>query len=162
MPGIRIGFGYDVHPLQAARELVLGGVSIPSEKGALGHSDADVLIHAMMDALLGALALGDIGRHFPDHDPAWKGADSKDLLRHVMDMVHSQGYILGNLDATLCLEQPKIAGFIPGMKEALCPILQVDAQAVSIKATTGEKLGFVGRQEGVSAYAVVLLRKGQV
>ncbi len=160
MSDIRIGFGYDVHPLHAAQAFVLGGVSIPAPKGALGHSDADVLIHAMMDALLGALALGDIGQHFPDHDPVWKGADSKDLLRHVMDMVQSRGYALGNVDATVCLEQPKIAGFIPRMKEVLCPILQVDAHRLSIKATTTEKLGFVGRQEGVSAYTVVLLRSG--
>ncbi|MBK7172919.1 MAG: 2-C-methyl-D-erythritol 2,4-cyclodiphosphate synthase [Bacteroidales bacterium] len=156
---MRIGFGFDVHSLQEGRELWLGGVKIPHFKGALGHSDADVLIHAICDALLGAASLGDIGMHFPDHDPAYKGIDSKILLAKTMELIHSKGFTLGNVDSTIVLQQPKVMSYIPAMKETLASILQVPVDRVSVKATTSERLGFEGREEGVSAYAVVLLNE---
>lgn len=155
----RIGFGYDVHRLEAGRPLVLGGVSIPHHKGGLGHSDADVLIHAIMDALLGAAGLRDIGVHFPDNDPSLKNIDSKVLLRQTLKKVKGKGFSLGNLDSTVCLEKPKIADFIPEMRKVLAGILEVEEELVSIKATTNEGMGFTGREEGMKAYAVVLLKK---
>jgi 2-C-methyl-D-erythritol 2,4-cyclodiphosphate synthase len=155
----RTGFGYDVHPLSEGYDLWLGGVKIPSDKGAVGHSDADVLLHAICDAMLGALALGDIGHHFPDTDQKYKGIDSKILLRHVNELILSKGYRLNNLDASLALESPKIKPFIPEMQKAIAEILRVETDAVSIKATTNEKLGYVGRKEGVNAFAVVMLVK---
>jgi 2-C-methyl-D-erythritol 2,4-cyclodiphosphate synthase len=154
---IRVGFGFDVHRLQKGRPLILGGVNIPHHLGALGHSDADVLIHAIMDALLGAANLGDIGIHFPDNDPAYKNIDSKILLARTIDFIKREGFSIGNIDATLCLEKPKIAGYIPQMKTCLAKILEIDTGQISIKATTNEKLGFIGNEEGVSAYAVVLI-----
>jgi 2-C-methyl-D-erythritol 2,4-cyclodiphosphate synthase len=156
----RIGLGFDTHQLVAGRELWLGGVRIDHEKGALGHSDADVLLHALCDALLGAAGLGDIGHHFPDTDARWKGADSKVLLKHVVELLHAQGWAIGNVDCTLLLERPKIKPHIEAMRQAIAPILGVEMNAVSIKATTNEKLGFVGREEGVCAYAVALINKG--
>ncbi len=158
----RIGFGYDVHRLAAGESLVLGGVEIPHEKGTVGHSDADVLLHAICDALLGALALGDIGTHFPDTDPAYRGIASTELLNKTMELVRSHGYTLGNLDTTLCLQAPKIAPQIPAMRRHIAAALGVDPGQVSVKATTEEKLGFTGREEGVSAYAVVLLQTASI
>jgi 2-C-methyl-D-erythritol 2,4-cyclodiphosphate synthase len=156
---IRIGFGYDVHPLGEGRELWLGGIKLAFEKGCVGHSDADVLIHAICDALLGAANLGDIGFHFPNTDPKYKGADSKTLLKEVVRLLKEKNYVVGNIDATLSLEAPKINPHIKKMQEALAPILEVDPDAVSIKATTNEKLGYIGRGEGVNAYAVALISK---
>jgi len=156
---IRVGFGFDVHRLTAGRELWLGGVKIAHEKGAEGHSDADVLIHAICDALLGAAALRDIGFHFPNTDERYRNIDSKILLKHVVALLHEKGWRVGNVDATLCLEQPKINPHIPAMVETLAPILQVEADDVSIKATTNERLGYVGSQDGVNAYAVALIEK---
>ncbi len=153
----RVGLGYDVHQLVEGRELWLGGVLIPHTVGALGHSDADVLLHAVCDALLGAVALGDIGRHFPDTDERWKGADSKVLLKAVVDMLAERGWKVGNVDATLVLEKPKILPFVPRMCATMAPLLGVSEDAVSIKATTNERMGFVGRQEGVCAHAVALV-----
>lgn len=155
----RIGQGFDVHRLVQGRELWLGGVLVPAELGALGHSDADVLLHAICDALLGAAGLGDIGKHFPDTDARWKGADSKVLLKQVAQLLHDAGWRVGNVDSTLVLEKPKIAPHIAAMRAAIAPLLGVAEDAVSIKATTNEKLGYVGRQEGVCAYAVALIRK---
>lgn len=155
----RIGQGFDVHRLVQGRELWLGGVLVPAELGALGHSDADVLLHAICDALLGAAGLGDIGKHFPDTDARWKGADSKVLLKQVTQLLHDAGWRVGNVDSTLVLEKPKIAPHIAAMRAAIAPLLGVAEDAVSIKATTNEKLGYVGRQEGVCAYAVALIRK---
>ena len=155
----RIGSGVDFHKLIAGRDLWLGGIKIPHSKGALGHSDADVLLHAICDALLGSLALGDIGKHFPDTDPAYKDADSKDLLKQVVAMIRKKGYVIVNIDATLCLEAPKIAVYIPQMQETISTITRNKTRDISIKATTTEKLGFVGREEGVVAYATVLIRK---
>jgi 2-C-methyl-D-erythritol 2,4-cyclodiphosphate synthase len=159
MQNIRIGFGYDVHQLSKDRKLYLGGVEIPSELGLLGHSDADVLLHAVCDALLGALALGDIGKHFPNNDPKFKDIDSKILLKESYKMVKEKGYILGNLDASLVLEKPKILPHIEKIKLSISSILECSIDQVSIKATTSEKLGFVGREEGAEAYATVLLFK---
>ncbi len=156
---VRVGFGFDVHRLEIGADFWLGGVLIPYSKGAIGHSDADVLIHVICDALLGAANLGDIGLHFPDTDPTYKGIDSKVLLSHVIDMVRQAGYSLGNIDSTVCLEEPKIANHIPEMQKVLSACLSVDSDLISIKATTTEKLSFVGRKEGVSAYATVLLVK---
>jgi 2-C-methyl-D-erythritol 2,4-cyclodiphosphate synthase len=156
---VRVGFGYDVHRLTEGRELWLGGVLIPHTVGALGHSDADVLLHAVCDALLGAVALGDIGFHFPDTDQRWKGADSKVLLKAVVDLLHERGWEVGNVDATLVLERPKIMPHVPAMRATMAPLLGVGEDAVSIKATTNEKLGFVGREEGVCAHAVALVHK---
>lgn len=156
---IRVGFGFDVHRLQKGRPLIIGGINIPHHQGALGHSDADVLIHAIMDALLGAANLGDIGLHFPDNDPAYKNIDSKILLARTLKLIKHQGFSIGNIDATLCLEKPKIAAYIPEMKVCLAKILEIEPGQISIKATTNEKLGYVGNEEGVSAYAVALIGK---
>ena len=156
---MRIGFGFDVHQLKEDHPFWLGGIHIPHTKGAFGHSDADVLIHAICDALLGAAALGDIGKHFPDTSTEFKNIDSKILLRRVRDLIDSKGWQIGNIDATLCLERPKIAGHIPAMLESLCGVLEIPASDLSIKATTNEKMGYVGRVEGVTAYAVALLLK---
>jgi 2-C-methyl-D-erythritol 2,4-cyclodiphosphate synthase len=156
---IRVGFGFDVHQLKPGRELWLGGVKIEHEKGADGHSDADVLLHAICDALLGAAALRDIGFHFPNTDPNYKNADSKLLLRDVVKLLHERGWKVGNIDATLSMERPKINPHIPQMVETLAPILGVDHDCVSIKATTNETLGYVGREDGVNAYAVALIFK---
>lgn len=156
----RIGTGTDVHRLVEGRELWLGGVRIDHTKGALGHSDADVLLHAICDALLGAAALGDIGHHFPDTDARWKGADSKVLLTQVVAMLREQGWAVGNVDATLLLERPKVKPHLPAMRAVIAPILGVPEDAVSIKATTNEGLGYVGREEGVCAHAVALITKG--
>ena len=154
---IKIGQGYDVHPLQAGLPLFLGGVQIPSEKGALGHSDADVLLHALCDALLGALGLPDIGHQFPNTDPAYKGIDSQILLKKTFALVKERQYKVNNIDATVLLERPKIAPFIPQMKKNIAQILEITEQEVSIKATTTEKMGYEGRGEGLTAMAVVLL-----
>lgn len=156
---IRVGFGFDVHQLVEGRELWLGGVLVPHTVGALGHSDADVLLHAVCDALLGAVALGDIGQHFPDTDARWKGADSKVLLKAVVDLLHERGWEVGNVDASLVLEKPKIMPHVPAMRATMAPLLGVGEDAVSIKATTNEKMGYVGRQEGVCAYAVALVQR---
>lgn len=155
----RTGFGVDFHQLVAGRVFWLGGVEIPFEKGALGHSDADVLLHAICDALLGAVNLGDIGTHFPDTDPAYKDIDSKVLLSRTAALVREAGYELVNLDSTLCLEAPKIKPFIPAMRAAIAQCLQVSESCISIKATTTETMGFVGRGEGVIAYANVLVSR---
>ncbi len=156
---IRIGQGYDVHRLAEGRELWLGGVRIEHELGLLGHSDADVAIHALCDAMLGALALGDIGRHFPDSDPRYKGIDSKLLLAHVNRLIESKGYTLGNADITVMAQRPKLAPHIEEMRETLAATLGTDTGRVSVKATTTERLGFEGREEGISALAVVLLTR---
>lgn len=156
---IRVGFGFDVHRLVEGRELWLGGVLIPHSTGALGHSDADVLLHAVCDALLGAAALGDIGQHFPDTDPKWKGADSKRLLEGVVRLLDAKGWSVGNVDCTLILERPKIMPHVHAMRAAIAPLLKVDVDAVSIKATTSETLGYVGREEGVCAHAVALIQR---
>ena len=154
---MRIGHGYDVHRLVTGRKLILGGVDIPYEKGLDGHSDADVLVHAIMDSLLGALALGDIGRHFPDTDPAYKGADSIELLKRVGEIIVGQGYTVGNIDSTVCAQRPKLAPFIAAMRENIAAALDIDISQVSVKATTEEKLGFTGEGLGISATAVCLL-----
>lgn len=154
---MRIGHGYDVHRLTENRKLILGGVSIPYEKGLLGHSDADVLVHAVMDSLLGALALGDIGKHFPDTDPKYKGADSIELLRHVTGLINEQGYTLGNLDATVIAQAPKLAPYIEQMRKNIAGAIGCDISQVNVKATTEEKLGFTGDGSGISAHCVALL-----
>ena len=150
----RFGMGYDVHRLVEGRKLILGGVEIPHSMGLLGHSDADVLLHAISDALLGAAALGDIGRHFPDTDPAYEGADSRKLLARVAELIREKGYEVGNVDATIVAQRPKLMGFIPQMNENIAEVLGVAADQVNVKATTEEKLGFTGSEEGISAYAV--------
>jgi len=155
----RVGTGTDIHSLVEGRELWLGGIRIGHSKGALGHSDADVLLHAICDALLGAAGLGDIGHHFPDTDMRWKGADSKVLLRHVVALLKEKGWVIGNVDSTLLLERPKIKPHIPAMRAAIALILGVEPDAVSIKATTNEGLGYVGREEGVCAHAVALIQR---
>jgi len=155
----RIGYGYDVHQLAEGEDLVIGGLVIPHLKGSVGHSDADVLLHVMCDALLGALALGDIGTHFPDTDPAYKGIDSKILLKRTWNLIQSKGWTLSNMDTTVCLQQPKLKPHIPAMRACVADILGVDVDCIGIKATTTEKLGFVGTEEGISAHAVVLLEK---
>ena len=154
---MRIGFGFDVHQLQEGLDFWLGGIIVPHIKGGLGHSDADVLVHTICDALLGAANLGDIGKHFPDTDPKYKGIDSKILLSSVMKLIREKGYELGNVDATICLQKPKIGSYIPEMQKVLASCMKVDVDLISIKATTTEKLSFVGREEGVSAYATVLI-----
>lgn len=154
---MRIGHGYDVHRLVEGRKLILGGVEIPYEKGLLGHSDADVLLHAISDALLGAAALGDIGKHFPDTDPRYKGADSLELLRQVGVMLREAGYTVGNIDSTILCQAPKLASHIPAMRQNIASALGIDAGAVSVKATTEEKLGFTGSGEGIAAHAVALI-----
>lgn len=156
---IRVGFGYDVHKLVSGRELWLGGIRIDYSKGLLGHSDADVLIHAICDALLGAANLRDIGYQFPDTAASTLNIDSKILLRKTMDLVEKKGYGLVNIDATVCAEQPKLNPHIPDMKTCLAKVLKVEEDDISLKATTTEHLGFTGRQEGIAAYAVVLLEK---
>jgi 2-C-methyl-D-erythritol 2,4-cyclodiphosphate synthase len=156
---IRVGFGFDVHRLVEGRDFFLGGVKIEHEKGALGHSDADVLIHAICDAILGAAALGDIGQHFPDTDLTWKGADSKVLLKKTIDLLHAKGWVLENIDSSLCLERPKVMKYAGQMRAILAPILQINEDYISIKATTNERMGFIGREEGLVAYAVALIKK---
>lgn len=157
----RIGTGYDVHALAAERPLVIGGVTIPHPRGLAGHSDADVLLHAIADALLGALALGDLGAHFPDTDPRYQGADSRTLLRHVAGLVQQSGWEVGNLDATVIAQAPKLAPFVAAMRGNIAADLGVDPAQVSVKATTTERLGFAGREEGIAAEAVVLVRRIQ-
>jgi 2-C-methyl-D-erythritol 2,4-cyclodiphosphate synthase len=152
---MRIGFGYDVHRLEEGHDLILGGVQIPSQKGTVAHSDGDVLIHAICDAILGAAGMGDIGHHFPDTDPSNKDLDSVEILQHTLKLIHDAGYRVGNIDTTICLQKPKLAPHIEEMKQNLTRIMQNDA--VSIKATTTEKMGFVGEGRGISAYAAVLL-----
>jgi len=156
----RIGFGIDFHQLVEGRDLWIGGVKIPHHKGAKGHSDADVLLHAICDGLLGALALGDIGVHFPDTDDTYKNIDSKILLEKTFQMIDQKGYSIVNVDSSLSLESPKIKTFVPAMQQIIANILRVDPEDISIKATTTEKMGFVGREEGLVAYATVLLQKG--
>ncbi|SEW15508.1 2-C-methyl-D-erythritol 2,4-cyclodiphosphate synthase [Chitinophaga sp. YR573] len=159
MSKLRIGSGVDFHQLVEGRDFWLGGVLVPHHKGALGHSDADVLLHAICDAMLGALALGDIGVHFPDTDNTYKNIDSKILLQRTMELVAGKGYQVVNIDSTLCLQAPKIKPYVSQMQETIARILGLTIEDVSIKATTTEKLGFVGREEGVVAYATVLLEK---
>jgi len=154
---MRIGFGYDVHKLEKGRRLILGGISIPHEMGLLGYSDADVLTHAIMDALLGALALGDIGRHFPDNDKEFKDIDSMLLLKRVKEIIKNHNYCVSNIDSTICAENPKLMPYIEKMRKRIAETLEIPADKVSVKATTTEKLGFVGNEEGISAYAVCLL-----
>ena len=155
----RVGFGFDVHQLKVGLDFWLGGIIVPHSKGGLGHSDADVLIHTICDALLGAANLGDIGKHFPDTAAEYKGIDSKILLKEVILLVRNQGYEIGNIDSTVCLQKPKIGPYIPEMKKVLSICMNIDIDQLSIKATTTEKLSFVGREEGVSAYATVLINK---
>lgn len=161
MNNFRIGFGYDVHQLKVDHEFWLGGIRVQHEKGAVGHSDADVLIHVICDAILGAADLRDIGFHFSDTDPQYKGIDSKILLKEVMKLLRNNGYELGNLDTTICLQLPKINPHIPLMKQCLAEVMEVEESQISIKATTTERLGFVGREEGVSAYCVALISKSE-
>lgn len=156
---IRVGMGYDVHQFAEGRDLWLGGIKIEHSKGLLGHSDADVLIHAICDALLGAANMRDIGYHFPDTDTEFKGIDSKILLRRTIELIASRGYTVNNVDATICAERPKLKSLIPDMQQTLANCMSVNPDDVSIKATTTEKLGFVGREEGIAAYAVVLITK---
>jgi 2-C-methyl-D-erythritol 2,4-cyclodiphosphate synthase len=156
---IRVGFGYDVHQLVEGRDLWLGGVKLQHSKGLLGHSDADVLIHAICDALLGAVNMRDIGFHFPDNSADYKGIDSKILLKKVVELIATKGYKVGNIDVTVCAERPKLNPHIPEMQQVLAEVMGVDADDVSIKATTTEKLGFTGREEGISAFATVLIEK---
>ncbi|MEY3119027.1 MAG: hypothetical protein RIT30_960 [Bacteroidota bacterium] len=154
---IRIGSGIDFHQLVEGRDLWIGGIKIPHTKGALGHSDADVLLHAICDALLGALSLGDIGTHFPDNDNAYKNIDSKILLKRTYDLITAKGYHIINIDSSLCLEEPKIKPHVQAMQACIAEILNIAVDAISIKATTTEKMGFVGREEGLVAYATCLL-----
>jgi 2-C-methyl-D-erythritol 2,4-cyclodiphosphate synthase len=159
---IRVGQGYDVHQLAEGRKCIIGGVEIPFEKGLLGHSDADVLLHAVADAILGALAMGDIGRHFPDTDPEFKDADSVKLLEHVWSLAKAKGYRLGNLDAVIIAQRPKMAPYIPEMIKILARVLEADLSQVNVKATTTEKLGFTGREEGIAAQSIVCLMKNML
>lgn len=156
---LRIGFGYDVHELAEGRPLILGGVTIPYIKGLRGYSDADVLTHAVIDSILGALGKGDIGQHFPDSDPAYKGADSLFLLKKVVDLAHDEKFMVNNLDTTIVAQEPKLTQYLNDMKVRLSGILNVDPQVVNVKATTTEGLGFCGREEGLAAYAVVTLKR---
>ena len=156
---IRVGHGYDVHKFADGRKLILGGVEIPYEKGLLGHSDADVLVHAIMDSLLGACALGDIGTHFPDTDMKYKGADSIELLKEVMKILSEKGYTVSNIDATVIAQKPKLKPYIEDMRKCIANAMNTDGDNVSIKATTEEKLGFTGRLEGISAHCVALIEK---
>ena len=158
---MRVGFGYDVHRLVEERKLILGGVEIPYEKGLLGHSDADVLVHALMDAMLGAAGLGDIGRHFPDTDNQYKGIDSMLLLKQVTQLLHENGFYVNNLDATVVAQRPKLAGFIPQMEANIAAVLGIDTSCVNVKATTTEKLGFEGEGLGISAYAVCTIAENK-
>ena len=155
----RTGFGFDVHRLENNLDFWLGGIMVPHNKGALGHSDADVLIHSICDALLGAANMRDIGFHFSDTSPEFKGIDSKILLKKTVDLIATKGYVIGNIDSTICLQKPKIAAYINDMKETLAKVIGTDVDNISIKATTTERLGFEGREEGISAYAVVLIYK---
>ena len=156
---IRVGFGFDVHTLVENIPLVIGGLSVPHVKGSKGHSDADTLIHAICDALLGAANLGDIGQHFPDTSNEFKGIDSKILLKRTVVLVREQGFDISNIDSTVCLQRPKIKSFIPQMQTILSQIIEISIEDISIKATTTEKLGYVGREEGIAAYAVVMIVK---
>lgn len=156
---IRIGQGFDVHQLTEGRKLIIGGVDIPYERGLLGHSDADVLLHAVTDAILGALGLGDIGSHFPDTDAAYKDADSQVLLRDVWKLVKQKGYAIGNIDATIIAQRPKMAPYINQMREVIASCTETEVDRINVKATTTEKLGFAGRGEGIASMAVVLLQK---
>lgn len=155
---MRIGHGFDVHRLVTGRPLIIGGVTIPWPLGLLGHSDADVLLHAICDAILGAIAAGDIGKHFPDNDPAYKGADSMILLRHVMGLADARGYRIGNIDATIVAQKPKLAPYIEAMKNNIARAVSADPEQINVKATTTEELGFAGRKEGIAAYAVTILQ----
>lgn len=156
---IRVGLGFDVHPLVEGLEFTLGGIKIPHSKGSLGHSDADTLIHAICDALLGAANLGDIGKHFPDTSSEFKGIDSKILLSRTVQLIRDRGYSISNIDTTICLQKPKIKPFILNMQEILAKTMDIPVEDISIKATTTEKLGYVGREEGISAYAIALICK---
>lgn len=156
---IRVGMGFDVHAFAPERELWLGGIQVPHHLGLQGHSDADVLIHAICDALLGAAAMRDIGYHFSDKDPAFKGIDSKVLLKKTIEFLAESGWQVGNIDATICAERPKLLNYIPQMQTTLAQVMGIDVEDVSIKATTTERLGFTGREEGISAYAVALIQK---
>ena len=159
MANLRIGHGYDVHRLVKDRDLVIGGVNIPHDMGLLGHSDADVLLHAIMDSIIGAMALGDIGKHFPDTDPAYKGADSMMLCAAVYDLMARNGYVIGNIDATVIAQAPKLAPYIPQMRLNIARALEIELDAVSVKATTEEGLGFTGEEKGIAACAVCLVYK---
>ena len=154
---MRVGMGYDVHRLAEDRKLIIGGVEIPHEKGLLGHSDADVLTHAVMDSILGAMAMGDIGKHFPDTDSKFKGADSLKLMEHVYEIMKEEGYVLGNIDCTIIAQAPKMAPHIPQMRENFARIMHTDIKNINVKATTEEKLGFTGSGEGISAQSICLL-----
>jgi 2-C-methyl-D-erythritol 2,4-cyclodiphosphate synthase len=156
---IRVGLGFDVHQLEEGRDFFLGGIKLPSSKGAVGHSDADVLIHAICDALLGAANLRDIGFHYSNKDPRWSGMDSKYFLQDVTRLLAEKGWIIENVDCTLCLEAPKVNPHIPEMKRVLAPLMNITEEDISIKATTAERLGYIGREEGVNAYAVALIKK---
>lgn len=156
----RVGLGYDVHPFEENRKLILGGIEIPFEKGLKGHSDADVLLHAITDAILGAASLGDIGRHFPDTDPAFKNADSTQLLKDSYKLVQEKGFSITNIDSTVVAEKPKLSKFIPSIQSHIGETLNCDVEQISVKATTNEKMGFVGREEGIAVHAVVLLKRG--
>jgi len=155
----RVGFGYDVHQLVSGRKLIIGGVEIPHSKGALGHSDADVLLHALADALLGAAGLEDIGAHFPDNAPQLKGIDSREIVVKVMAMITEKGFEIGNVDTTVVLQNPKIQVFIPAMKIQISKLLSIDIAEISVKAKTTEHMGFIGKEKGIAAYAVVLLNR---
>ncbi len=156
---IRIGHGYDVHKLTENRKLIIGGVEIPHEKGLLGHSDADVLVHAVMDSMLGAVALGDIGKHFPDTDERFKDADSIKLLEHITQICEEKGYIIGNIDATIIAQKPKLAPYIPEMRKIISQTCRTDIDNVNVKATTEEKLGFTGECLGISAHSVCIMKR---
>jgi len=156
---IRVGLGFDVHQLEEGRDFYLGGIKLPATKGAVGHSDADVLIHAICDALLGAANLRDIGFHYSNKDPRWSGMDSKFFLKDVTRMLSEHGWKVENVDCTLCLESPKVNPYIPEMKKVLAPFMNIGEEDISIKATTAERLGYIGREEGVNAYAVALIKK---
>ena len=156
---MRIGHGYDVHKLTEGRKLILGGIEVPHTLGLLGHSDADVLTHAVMDALLGAAALGDIGQHFPDNDDRYLGADSTVLLGHVMELIREKGYRVGNVDATIIAQKPKLMPYLPLMRKKLADMMEIQEDQLNLKATTEEQLGFTGRQEGISAHCVCLLEE---
>lgn len=156
---MRIGHGYDVHKLTEGRKLILGGIEVPHTLGLLGHSDADVLTHAVMDALLGAAALGDIGQHFPDNDDRYLGADSTVLLGHVMELIREKGYRVGNVDATIIAQKPKLMPYLPLMRKKLADVMEIQENQLNLKATTEEHLGFTGRQEGISAHCVCLLEE---
>lgn len=156
----RVGLGYDVHPFQEDRKLMLGGIEIPFDKGLKGHSDADVLLHAITDAILGAASLGDIGRHFPDTDPAFINADSTILLKQSYSLVKEKGFLIVNIDSTVVAEKPRLSKYIPDIRKHIAGVLNCDEDQVSVKATTNEKMGFVGREEGIAVHAVVLLKRG--